>query len=183
MRRIPVSVLLAFVLPALFPAVAFAHAVGVDCTLRLGKIEVEAFYDDDSAAVKAKVEIVNANDEIVAHGVTDHLGRWTFRKPAPGKYEVRVDAGAGHRTKKKIDVPATTVQEAAIGILLDVSFRVEAPVSAPFLPATTISDGSTRADFTRLPWEKVLIGFGIIGCLSGALLLVSMMRKSAKAKG
>ena len=182
MPRTPVSVLLAFVLSALIPAEALAHAVGVDCTLSLGRVEVEAFYDDDSAAAKAKMQVVNANGEIVAQGVTDQRGRWTFRKPAPGKYEVRVDAGAGHRTKKKIDVPAATVQEAVIGILLDVSLSIEAPAAAPVAPGTTISHSPARADFTRVPWEKVLIGIGIIGGLSGAFLLASLMRKNAKAK-
>src|ERR1019366_3062257 len=138
-------------------------SAGVDCTLRLGRVEVEVFYDDDSPAAKAKVVVVNANDEIVAQGVTDQRGRWAFPKPAAGKYDVRVDAGAGHRTKMKIDVPAATVQEAAIGSLLDASLRVEEPVLAPFLPATTVGDGPVRAEFTRLPWEKMLIGFGIIG--------------------
>lgn len=183
MQRLLTPLVLAVLLAGMLPAGVFAHAVGVDCTLGLGKVEVEVFYDDDSPAAKAKVVVVNANEEVVAQGVTDQHGRWTFRKPAAGKYEVRVDAGAGHRTKKKIDVPASTAPDAAIGILLDVSLRIEAPVAAPLLPGTAISDSTVRADFTRLPWEKVLLGFGIIGCLSGVFVLVSIMRKNARAKG
>ena len=57
--------LLFLVLPALVllvgvPANAFAHALGVACTLRGDKVEVEVFYDDDTPAQKAKVQVLNA---------------------------------------------------------------------------------------------------------------------------
>jgi len=151
MQRIVASILLL----GLFAADASAHAVGVDWTLRQGKIEVEVFYDDDSAVQRAKVELVNAMDEVVESAVTNKQGRCVLRRPAAGKYEVRVDAGAGHRAKKKIDVPASTDP---------------APSEVSVSPA--------RADFTRFPWEKVLIGFVGIGAMGGAFLLGSMIRRS-----
>ena len=49
--------------------------------------------------------------------------------------EVRADAGAGHRAKKAITIPAAVVGETV-------------PI--------TISDGS-REEFTTFPWLKVLI--------------------------
>ena len=163
--------MLVVLLTGLLPAKVSAHAVGVDCTLRLGKLEIEVFYDDDSPAQKAKVQLVNAREEIVASAVTDERGRCVLRKPIPGKYEVRVDAGAGHRAKKKIDVPASTLYEAGIGVALDVSLHAaDAPPSAEEIKTI---DSPTRAEFTRWPWEKALIGFVLIAGLSGAFLLGS----------
>ena len=87
---------LTLLLSAGLPAPVFAHAVGVDCTVRGDKVEVEGFFDDDSPAQKAKVRVVNAKGELIADGITDEKGRWSFRTPAPGKYQVELDAGAGH---------------------------------------------------------------------------------------
>jgi hypothetical protein len=136
----------------LTPALGHAHAIGVDCKLRAGKIEVEAFYDDDSPAGKAKVRVVNAKEEIIASGVTDAKGLWSFAAPASGKYEVRVDAGAGHRAKKAIEVPAD--------------------------PEVIASEGPTRAEFTSTPWLKMLIGVAVIGGLGGAFLLMTAFRRN-----
>jgi hypothetical protein len=181
MRRFSTTVLLAGLMLALAPTWAFAHAVGVSCILRGDKVEVEAYFDDDSPAVKAKVQVVNAKGEIVASGVTDEKGNWNFARPAPGKYEVRLDAGAGHRAKKTIDVPVSKPLECAIGSLQGVAVRVRdaAPASSA---APTIAVGPTRAEFTRTPWLNVAIGFGIIGGLAGAFLLGSMLRKRGTAK-
>ncbi len=166
MARILAAVLVACLVPAFAPADAFAHALGVDCTRRGAKVEVEAFYDDDSPAQQAKVQVVNAKDEIVASGVTDAKGMWTFATPPPGKYEVRVDAGAGHRAKKTINVPA-------------VEPRTPVPEDVPPAPAVTISEGGpTRAEFTRFPWLQVLIGVVVLGAVGGAFALATVLRKN-----
>jgi hypothetical protein len=166
MRRFLAIGVFAFLVLAFAPACAFAHALGVDCTLRGAEVEVEAFYDDDAPAQMAKVQVVNALDEIIASGVTDAKGRWTFAAPPPGKYEVRVDAGAGHRAKKTINVtgvePNTPTEEQA--------------------PPMPISDGPTRAEFTRFPWVQVLIGVVVLGGLGGAFAIATVLRKNG-AKG
>jgi hypothetical protein len=136
----------------------------VDCTLRDGKVEVEAFYDDDSPAAKAKVQVVDLNEKVVASGATDASGKWTFAAPPPGRYEVRVDAGAGHRARKKIEVPA----------------RAAPPESQTTpAPAENITDGQTRADFTRVPWVNVLLGLAILATVGAACALVALWRKNA----
>jgi nickel transport protein len=166
MRRVLATAVLAFLLMAIAPACAFGHAVGVDCTLRGAKVEVEAFYDDDSPAQQAKVLVVNARDEFVASGVTDAKGRWTFATPPPGKYEVRVDAGAGHRAKKAINVPAP---ESAVPVPSN---------DPPPAPPTTITEGPTRAEFTRFPWVQVLIGVVVLGGVGGAFAISTVLRKN-----
>jgi nickel transport protein len=150
------------VLLAIAPTSAFAHALGVDCILRNGKVEVEVFYDDDSPAQQAKVQVVNAKDEVIANGVTGEKGTWSFAAPPPGTYEVRVDAGAGHRAKKTIHIP--TVEPAD-----------EPPA------AVTINEGRTRAEFTRFPWVQVLIGVIVLGGVGAAFALSTMLRKSGQS--
>jgi hypothetical protein len=164
MRRFLLSALLAIGMSAFSPNLAAAHALLVDCNLRNGKVEVEAFYDDDTPAPKARVKVVNAEGQVVAGGETDQKGRLSFAMPAPGKYVVVVNAGAGHRKEKTIEVPARPDES-----------------MAPKNEAT-IGDGPKRDDLTRIPWLKIAIGLVIIGGLSGAFLLASMMRKNAKAK-
>jgi hypothetical protein len=164
MRRFLSSALLAIGMSAFSPNLAAAHALLVDCNLRDGKVEVEAYYDDDTPAPKARVKVIDALEQMVAGGVTDQKGSWSFAMPAPGKYVVVVDAGAGHRKEKTIEVPAQPDESIAP--------KDEAP----------IGDAPKRDDLTRIPWLKIAIGLVIIGGLSGAFLLASVMRKNAKAK-
>jgi hypothetical protein len=149
------------ILLAIAPS-AFAHKLGVVCTFKDGKVEVEAFYDDDSPAQQAKVRVVNAKDEIVASGVTDAKGMWSAAAPPPGTYDVRVDAGAGHRAKKTIIVPAV------------------APIDEP-PPTVTVNTGPSRAEFTQFPWLKVLIGVVVLGGLGGAFAISTAMRKNGRS--
>ena len=155
MQNVVRSGLLAIALLALVPAGVMAHAVHVVGTLRTGKVEVETFYDDDTPAIKAKVEVLNAREEIVVSGVTDDKGRWTFDTPPPGKYEVRLDAGAGHRAKCTITVPGIAQTQ-------------------------TEPEGPTREEITRTPWLKVAIGFVVIGGCAGAFLIATLIRKNGK---
>jgi hypothetical protein len=173
MRRLYWAFFLGFLIAPFTPAWASAHALHVDCKLRGDKVHLEAYFDDDTAAAKAKVQVVNVGQEVVADGVTDQEGRWTFATPPPGKYEVRVDAGAGHRAKKAIEVPPPPSNPAAL----------ESETSSTSKEAI-VPDGpdGSRLEITRTPWLKVAIGLIIIGGLSGAFLLASMMRKNGKAK-
>ena len=74
MRRFLLSALLAIGTSAFLPNFAAAHALLVDCNLRNGKVEVEAFYDDDTPAPKARVKVMNAEEQVVAGGVTNETG-------------------------------------------------------------------------------------------------------------
>lgn len=184
MRRLPASLSLAIVMLLLAPAWARAHAIGLDCTLRGDKVEVEAYYDDGSNAARAKIEVASADGKIVAQGTTDARGQWVFATPAAGKYEVRVDAGAGHRAKRAITIPAAT---GAPGTT-EPAKAVPAPAGAipPVLTAeptvVPISDGPTRDDFTRTPWLKIAIGLAVIGSCCGAFLLASLLRRGNAPK-
>ena len=63
---------------SLAPTAAFAHGLLVAWKMQGAKVEVQVFYDDDTDAAKAKVQVLNAKDEVVANGVTDDKGKWSF---------------------------------------------------------------------------------------------------------
>jgi nickel transport protein len=131
-----------------------AHDLGVDCSIRKGKVVVEAFYDDDSPAVSAKVKVLNVQQAVVAEGMTDTKGLWTFPIPPPGKYQVIVDAGAGHRSAIRITVPANERGSSGAGQSL------------------SISDRPPRADATRFPWVRIVIGVCAIVVFFFVLMLI-----------
>jgi hypothetical protein len=162
MNRLHLPMLAVLVLTAC-PGSVFAHAVGVSCTLRGDKVEVEAYYDDDSPVIKGKVQVSNAAEEIVASGYTDEKGRWVFAKPAPGAYTVHLDAGAGHRAKAPLSVP---------GVVND---------PTPEEPTTEVVN-SERDKFTQVPWLNILVGLAVIGGGCGMFVIVSRFRSAARVR-
>src|SRR6266571_8807784 len=93
-----VPLLLAFLTLAMVPPSAQAHAVGLEWRFRDDRVVIDVFYDDDSPAVRARVRVLDGDKEI-ATGLTDEKGGWSFARPAPGRYTIDVDAGAGHRAR------------------------------------------------------------------------------------
>jgi len=98
-------------------------------------------------AAKAKVEVLNAEKKVIASGDTDDKGRWRFPAPAPGKYMVEVNAGAGHRAGHPFNMPD----------LAEHSNAAENPPT-PGTPATppakgdSISEGPGKEESTSAPW-------------------------------
>jgi nickel transport protein len=129
---------------------AEAHGLGAQCKRNGDRIELEAYYDDDTPAAEAKVSVEDGNKKIIAEGWTDTRGRWSFVCPPPARYLVVVDAGAGHRKVLRISIPAgegpnatTPGENAAVAI--------------------TVSDEPSRAEFTSFQWLKIGIGLAVIG--------------------
>ena len=125
-------------------APASAHALGVTASLRNNHVEVEAYYSDDTPARDAAVMVHDHAGRFVAEGRSDEQGKWQFAAPRPGPYTIVVDAGAGHRKSTKLLVPAVL----------------------PPGPTGPISVGPSRDEFTRFPWERVLLGLAIIAALA-----------------
>lgn len=126
-----------------------AHALGAECKIVGNRVELEAFYDDDTPAIKARVHVLDDQQKEIAEGRTDIRGLWSFPRPIAGKYRVVVDGGAGHRTEIALTVPE----------------------QAPGPEKPIISEGPTRQEFTRFPWLKVLLGLVMIAGFSAALLI------------
>ena len=129
----------------------FAHGIGVEAKLKGKVVQVEAYFDDDTPAADAAVTVTEESGRVVAEGKTDAKGAWSFPIPPAGIYRVAVNAGDGHAAK--------------------ISLRISAPDPQPPPAAADaiISDGPSRGEFTRFPWDKVGLGLGgIVGVSAGA---------------
>lgn len=87
-------------------APAFGHKLLVQPKVSETQVRVEAYYEDETPAQHAKVEVWRG-DEMVASGTTDDTGVWTFAKPPAGTYEIRVK-DLGHAARL-----ALVIEEAA----------------------------------------------------------------------
>src|SRR5438067_1194458 len=104
--------------------------------VRGDRVEVEAFYDDDTPARNARVTVTDAAGNKIAEGLTDAQGRWSFSKPATGTITVIADAGAGHRYQADFDIPPNP------------------PTAAPTDDDQPIRTGPSRAELTAIPWAR-----------------------------
>jgi hypothetical protein len=116
----------------------YAHGLGVSWKEDTsGAILIEAYFDDNTAAASAKVEIVEGDGTVVASGTTDEKGQCRLARPGPGRYRVQVAAEGGHRTHRSLIVPGEASKPAS-------------------------GDGPTREEFTRFPWWPLAIGAGLL---------------------
>jgi hypothetical protein len=137
---------------------AAAHALHADCTRQGNRVEVEAYFSDNTSARHATVRVLDARKELVAEGRTDRDGHWSFPTPQPGRYVAIVDAGAGHLTRVPFIVPARNPNTTITG--------------PPTIPER-LNEGASRAEVTAFPWTRV--GFGL-GVIAGAGFLAWGMR-------
>jgi nickel transport protein len=149
------------VLALLTPHELRAHGLGAECSLKNGNVHVEAFFDDDSPAVNAVVEVRDSQEKSIASGKTDAKGLWSFPAPPAGQYFLVVDAGMGHKKRVEFSIPGITPVK-------DLSVTSEASKK-------TILSGATREELTRFPYLKVGLGLGVI-LLFGAAFSVALKR-------
>lgn len=138
-----------------------AHGLGAQCKLRGGRVELEAYYDDDTPAARARVRILDVEGQVAVEGFTDAEGKWSFPRPQPGRYRVVVDAGAGHRTEQNMTIP----NQGDVGL---------------GAASTPISEGPSREQFTRFPLVNVLIG--LIAILAFGLAAWIGLRQKAESR-
>jgi hypothetical protein len=150
------AALLALLAGATLTGSASAHALGAECKLRDGRLVLEAYFDDDTAARDAVVRLLDAEDNVVAQGRTDDEGRWSCSAPEPGRYRVVVDAGAGHLAQLRLTIP-----------------KADPPAES------AISEGPSRREFTRFPWLNVSLGLVILASI--ALLGRTLSRRRSRA--
>lgn len=138
------------------PRCASAHALRVDCYLRAESVIVEAYFDDDTPADKAKVRIFDAGGNEIARGQTDADGKWSTHRLSPGRYRVEVDAGGGHFAKQSMEVPAN-------------GNVATAPIR--------ITEGPSRPEAARMFWPKLMVGLGAIAGFAIALWIAARCKK------
>ena len=158
------------------PAWVFAHNLSVDCRLADAVVHVEVYYDDDTPGANAKVEVRDANEKVIVKGVTDNQGKWSCAAPPPGKYVVYADAGAGHRAKRRINVPAPAEQARGAE-----NSPTPDKSAMPSIRSDSISEGPSKDEITRTPWLKIAIGLAVIGVCSGAFVVAMRLKRGAQA--
>ena len=99
----------------LLPGTAAAHDLKADVKPLADSVRVEAGYDDGTPAGGARVTVTDDAGAVVAEGVLDERGVWSFPTPGPGDYRVGVES-AGHRdevtlTIREQDSPAVLSRE------------------------------------------------------------------------
>lgn len=164
-----------FALILLPPSLALAHDLGAECKLKDGVIQVNAFFEDDTPAVHAKVEVTDMLGNAIAAGKTDARGFWSFSAPPAGDYVVIVDGGMGHRARVPLVVPwnlpvvAASSAGASAGPLGPyLSWALVVGKKVPSIAPESVSEGGvtvspvTRGEFTRFPYLKVGLGLGAI---------------------
>lgn len=147
----------AILAPLTAPGTAWAHALGAECKLRDGKVHVEAFFEDDTPAQEARVRVLGEDGLELLQTKTDAQGRCSFIAPTPGRYQLVVDDGAGHRVELRMTIPQSTV----------------VTTSEP------VTQGPGREEFTRFPWMRVIAGLSVILAVAVAFLISRHMAGSA----
>jgi hypothetical protein len=132
---------------------ASAHSLGAECRVREGRVIVEAYFSDNTAAQESEVTVSNSEKKIVARGQTNESGQWSFPLPPAGHYEVVVEAGMGHRA----------------AVALNIEPKLVAHNSADDSVATVVSEGPSRGEFTATPWFRLALGLGLIVLASAAI--------------
>ncbi len=136
---------------AIAPAAIWAHNLDMDCRQINQRLEVEAFFDDDTPAREAIVKLLDERNELVVTAKTDAKGKCSFAFVNPGNYELEVDAGAGHRKRRPVRIVGTLP-----------------PPEEGKSPVATAVGGVRREDATGFPWVRAALGCGVIALVGGA---------------
>jgi hypothetical protein len=87
------------------------HKLCAKLDIKADKLIVEAFYDNDIPAEKAKVTL-KQQQKTLAEATTDERGLCTLAIPPAGDYLLDISAGGGHRTEVTFTIGAETIAEA-----------------------------------------------------------------------
>jgi hypothetical protein len=137
---------IAIVCLALFPALALAHAMGVEVRLINNQIHIETFFHDDSPASNALVTIENEAGEKILSEKTDKEGKLQAPVPLPGKYKIIVNDGAGHLSSTPMFIPKLNPADTNNQNIL-------------------VSKSPDRNQFIQTPWLGIVAGLATIAAL------------------
>ncbi|MDA8139966.1 MAG: carboxypeptidase-like regulatory domain-containing protein [Desulfobacteraceae bacterium] len=98
----------------LWVSVAWCHGVDGAITPANGYM-VTVRYDDGEPMSYAEVKIQAPDNNLAFQtGRTDRNGRWMFQPDRPGRWEVEVKDGMGHRTKLTVAVSEENLETASV---------------------------------------------------------------------
>jgi nickel transport protein len=93
---VPAVIFIVFVLCS---RTAFAHKVSLFAYHENGVVHAEAYFVDGTPCRNAKISASNVKGTVVAHGVTDDKGMFSFPYASSGDLTLTVEASMGHRSE------------------------------------------------------------------------------------
>lgn len=87
----------------LVPLLALAHRVDVFPYWEGEEVKVEAFFPDGSPVKGGKVKVFDGEGRLLAEGLTDEEGLWSFVPQAKGPFKVVLEASMGHRAEASLE--------------------------------------------------------------------------------
>ncbi len=164
-----------------FPSEVLAHEVGAECRIGDDKVHVVVFFEDNSRARKAKIEVYDNKDRLIEKGRTDSQGQWAFPIPQPGKYRVFINAGGEDHSKTlHITVGASAAAPNSQGALPKTEILGEekaSPAHVILIPQNTENASSTEhanrdeAETFRL-WS-LMLGLGTLALFGIGLIVAA----------
>jgi hypothetical protein len=143
---------------------ASAHGLHAQAQLDRGKLLIEAKFDGDQPAARARVYRMKEQGERELLGQTDKDGQLRMELPAAGKYTYLVDAGAGHRVQ--------------------VTFTITSEMAATrptHVEPVLLSEGSSIEEAGQSRWWK--LGIGLVAIFGFALLLKVLVQAKERREG
>jgi hypothetical protein len=116
---------------------AEAHGLYARAELRDHQLMIEAWFDDDTPAEKAKVKIISSGT-IFREGFTNEKGIWLIEPLPAGTYQIQVDAGAGHRREIEFVMPDGDTKISSGPTKNEVWWREKAGILIGFLILTLL---------------------------------------------
>lgn len=99
-RRLNVVASLGVILGLVMPSFAHAHRLRAEChVLPNHRVQVEGWFERDSAPEGAEVRVMRADGSTLAEGALDGRGVYTFTFDRPEPLKVIVSDGQGHRAE------------------------------------------------------------------------------------
>lgn len=123
-----------------FPAGAWAHNIDFEWRRVNERLRLDVFFDDDTPAGNARVELFDADGTLLGTATTDAQGKCELPAPVVGHCRLAVDAGGGHRKERTINI------------------------------ADNANSVTRREELTSFPWARVAIGVGVIVVVACAFL-------------
>ena len=93
--RIMKYLLAAMLVVLLFSGPALAHKVNLFAYAEGGKIYTESYFSDGKAVEGGKVQVFDSQNQLVAEGVTDNEGLFSFDIPKIDDFNIVINASIG----------------------------------------------------------------------------------------
>jgi hypothetical protein len=169
-RRIgPLILCLGVLIPLSAAQPVYAHRLVADYSVLPGhRVQVESWFDPTgNNARDAKVEVLRADETVLAQGVMNNQGVFAFAYDVPQSLKVIVSAGEGHRAE--VTIPASELAGSTAN---------DSKAKSPATASGSLPAGVPRLSHKpRETWNDILTGIGFLLAMAAFVLSVRNSRK------